>query len=37
MQWAIDQGVDVISMSLGGVLFDSEVPDTYTRAILTAN
>jgi subtilisin family serine protease len=37
MQWAIDHGVHVISMSLGGVLFGPEVPDTYTRTIINAN
>ena len=37
MQWAIDRGADVISMSLGGLRMDSEVIDTYTRQILTAH
>lgn len=37
MQWAIDLGVDVISMSLGGLQMDPEVFDTYTLQILTAN
>jgi subtilisin family serine protease len=36
IDWAIAQGVDVISMSLGGLSFDPEVFDTYTRAMLTA-
>ena len=37
MQWAIDRGVHVISMSLGGIRFEQEVLDTYTRTIITAN
>jgi hypothetical protein len=36
IQWAIEQKVDVISMSLGGLTFDPETPPTYTEAILTA-
>ncbi len=37
MQWAIDQSVDIISMSLGGLQMSSDVIDTYTRQIITAN
>ena len=37
MQWAIDNEVDVMSLSLGGLSFGPEVHDTYTRTILTAN
>lgn len=37
MQWAIDKGVDVISMSLGGLQMSSDVIDTYTRTIINAN
>jgi subtilisin family serine protease len=37
MQWAIDIGVDVISMSLGGIHFSPDVVDTYTRMIINAN
>ncbi|PSJ36632.1 S8 family serine peptidase [Allosphingosinicella deserti] len=36
MDWAISRGVDVISMSLGGLLMTPEVPSTYTEAMLTA-
>jgi len=36
MEWAIAQDVDVISMSLGGLSFDPNVLDTYTRTMLTA-
>lgn len=36
MQWAIEQGVDVISMSLGGLVMGPDVPTTYTRTILNA-
>ncbi|MEZ5582008.1 MAG: S8 family serine peptidase [Candidatus Competibacteraceae bacterium] len=35
IDWAVEQGVDVISMSLGGLVLDAETPDTYTEAILT--
>jgi subtilisin family serine protease len=37
IQWAIEKGVDVISMSLGGVRFSPDVVDMYTRAIIGAN
>ncbi len=36
IEWAIQQKVDVISMSLGGVTLDWEVPDSYTEAIISA-
>ena len=36
LKWAIDTGVDVISMSLGGLVLGPEVPSTYTKAILNA-
>ncbi|HEY5864386.1 MAG TPA: S8 family serine peptidase [Candidatus Tectomicrobia bacterium] len=36
IQWAIEQGVDVISMSLGGLTLDPEPPPTFTEAIVTA-
>ena len=36
IDWAIKQGVDVISMSLGGLTFDPEPRPTYTEAIITA-
>jgi subtilisin family serine protease len=35
-EWCIDLGVDVISMSLGGLTLGPEPPVTYTRAALTA-
>jgi subtilisin family serine protease len=37
MQWAVDQGADVISMSLGGLDMNPDVFDTYTLAILNAS
>jgi len=36
MEWAIDLGVDVISMSLGGFALDPYMPDTYTQSIVNA-
>jgi hypothetical protein len=36
LQWAIQQGVDVISMSLGGLTLSPDVPSTYTVSILNA-
>jgi subtilisin family serine protease len=36
IEWAINQKVDVISMSLGGLMLDVEVPDPYTEALLSA-
>ncbi len=35
IDWAVEQEVDVISMSLGGLVMDPETPPTYTEAILT--
>jgi subtilisin family serine protease len=37
MQWAIQRGADVISMSLGGLRMTPDVMDTYSRTIITAN
>jgi len=37
MQWAIQNGADVISMSLGGLQMTPDVMDTYSRTIITAN
>ena len=37
LEWAIDKGVDVINMSLGGLRFSPGVFDTYTQAFMTAN
>ena len=37
MEWAIQNGADVISMSLGGLRMTPDVMDTYTRTIITAN
>jgi subtilisin family serine protease len=36
IDWALDQGVNVISMSLGGLTLEPEAPSAYTAAILTA-
>jgi hypothetical protein len=36
IQWAIEQQVDVISMSLGGIVWGPETPNTYTNAIRSA-
>jgi len=35
IDWAVERQVDVISMSLGGLVMDIETPPTYTEAILT--
>jgi len=35
IDWVVEQKVHVISMSLGGLTMDAEVPSTYTEAILT--
>ena len=35
IQWAAEQNVDVISLSLGGLWFGTEVPDFYTDSILS--
>jgi len=34
IQWAADTGVDVLSMSLGGLWLGPEVPEYYTEAIV---
>jgi subtilisin family serine protease len=36
LRWAIEQQVDVISMSLGGLTLGPEMPATYTEAIVAA-
>ena len=36
MQWAIEQHVDVISMSLGGLTLGPEVPNTYELMVYSA-
>ena len=36
IQWAVEQQVEIISMSLGGLVLDPETPPTYTEAIVTA-
>ena len=35
IDWAVEAGVDVLSMSLGGLVMDAETPPTYTEAILS--
>ena len=35
IDWLVEQKVHIISMSLGGLTMDPEVPSTYTEAILT--
>ncbi len=35
IEWAVESAVDVLSMSLGGLVMDSETPSTYTEAILS--
>ena len=35
MQWAVESGVDVINMSLGGVWFDPEVRDDYMNTFIS--
>jgi hypothetical protein len=35
IEWAVQQKVDVISMSLGGLTIGPEVPDYYTEAIIS--
>ena len=37
IDWAVENGVDVISLSLGGLVMDAETPSTYTEAIFTCN
>jgi subtilisin family serine protease len=34
IDWALDHGVHVISMSLGGIVISPETPGTYTRAVV---
>ena len=36
MEWAVESGVDVINMSLGGLILDAETPPTYTEAVVSA-
>lgn len=36
IDWAVNQGVDVISLSLGAFVLGPTTPNTYTRAILSA-
>jgi subtilisin family serine protease len=36
IEWAIEQRVDAISMSLGGLTLDVEPPDPYSQALLSA-
>lgn len=36
MDWAVTQAVDVISMSLGGLVLGPEAPSVYTAAIVTS-
>ncbi len=36
IDWAVNKGVDAISMSLGGFVLGPDVPPTYTKAILSA-
>ncbi|HKM53368.1 MAG TPA: S8 family serine peptidase [Isosphaeraceae bacterium] len=35
IDWCVERKVDLISMSLGGLVMDAETPPTYTEAILT--
>jgi hypothetical protein len=37
LEWAIREGAQVISMSLGGLRLAADVLDTYTRTIINAN
>jgi subtilisin family serine protease len=36
LQWAIEQQVDVINISLGSLMLGPDTPSTYTKAILNA-
>ncbi|MBP1805212.1 S8 family peptidase [Rubellimicrobium aerolatum] len=36
IDWALDQGVDVLNLSLGGPTWGPETPSTYTSALLAA-
>ncbi|HEV2071792.1 MAG TPA: S8 family serine peptidase [Acidimicrobiales bacterium] len=35
MTWALEEGVDAINMSLGGLVLDAETPSIYTTALMT--
>jgi len=35
IEWCVEKKVDVISMSLGGLVMDAETPSTYSEAILS--
>jgi hypothetical protein len=35
IDWLVEQNVEVISMSLGGLTLDNETPNTYTEAVIT--
>lgn len=35
IDWAVEKRVHVLSMSLGGLVFDATTPSTYTQAILS--
>lgn len=37
IDWAIENGADIINMSLGGVHLQPDVIDLYTQSIITAN
>jgi subtilisin family serine protease len=37
MQWALDNGADIISLSLGGLRLEPVVLDNYTQMIISAN
>ncbi len=37
IDWAANLGVDVISLSLGGLMMEPETPSTYTEAILSCS
>lgn len=37
MDWAIENGAEIINMSLGGVSLQPDVVDLYTQAIISAN
>lgn len=37
MDWAVENGADIISMSLGGLNLNPQTLDTYTRALINAN
>lgn len=35
IDWAVEKQVDVLSLSLGGLVLDANTPETYTQAILS--